>query len=72
MKVMKFNGINIYPAEIEQVLDSHPDVHETAAVPLKHEIHQNVPVCAVVLEKDAAVTEQDLLDFARQRLGAHA
>ncbi|MCG8343754.1 MAG: acyl--CoA ligase, partial [Chlorobiales bacterium] len=70
--LMIMNGINIYPVEIEQTLVAHPNVHDAAAIPLKHEIHQDVPICAVMLKKNAAVTEQELLDFARQRLGAHA
>ncbi len=70
--LMIMNGINIYPSEIEQVLCSHPEVHDVAAMPLTHEVHQDIPVCAVVLEKNANETAEDLLDFAREKLGASA
>ena len=70
--MMIVNGINIYPAEIEQVLTAHPAVREAAAMPLKHAVHQDVPVCAVSLVEGEPVDEQALLSFARERLGAHA
>lgn len=70
--MMIVNGINIYPAEIEQVLSSHPAVREAAAMPLKHPVHQDIPVCAVSLVEDAQVDAQALLSFARERLGGYA
>ncbi|MDP3759233.1 MAG: AMP-binding protein [Ramlibacter sp.] len=70
--MMIVNGINIYPAEIEQVLTAHPAVWEAAAMPLKHAVHQDIPVCAVTLVEGARVDAQALLSFARERLGAHA
>jgi acyl-CoA synthetase (AMP-forming)/AMP-acid ligase II/D-alanine-D-alanine ligase-like ATP-grasp enzyme len=70
--MMIVNGINIYPAEIEQVLTAHPAVLEAAAMPLKHAVHQDIPVCAVSLLEGARVDEQALLSFARARLGSHA
>jgi len=70
--MMIMNGINIYPAEIEQIIASHPDVHDAVALPLKHAVHQDIPVCAIVLKKNSAITERKLLDFTRERLGPHA
>ncbi|MFA5631185.1 MAG: AMP-binding protein [Porticoccaceae bacterium] len=68
-QMMIKDGINIYPAEIENVMLSHPAVREAAAVPLRHETHQDVPVCAVTLHSGTGVSEQELLTFARGRLG---
>lgn len=70
--LMVVNGIKIYPAEIEQVLTAHPSVLEAAAMPLRHPVHQDIPVCAVSLLEGERVDEQALLAFARDRLGAHA
>ena len=65
--MMIFDGMNIYPAEIENVLSSHPAVKEVAAFPLKHERFQEVPVAAVTLNE--AVTEKDLIEFCKTPLG---
>lgn len=67
--MMIMNGINIYPAEIEQVLNAHPDVRDAAAMPVHHPVHQDVPLCAVALNPGARTSEVDLLEWARVRLG---
>ncbi len=69
--MMIMNGINIYPAEIERVMNAHPDVHDAAAMPVHHPVHQDVPVCAVTLRPGARTSESDLLAWAREQLGAH-
>lgn len=69
--MMIMNGINIYPAEIEQVMLSHGDVADAVALSFKHQVHQDIPVCAVSLFPGAQCTEQALVAHASQRLGAH-
>jgi cyanophycin synthetase len=65
--MMIFDGMNIYPAEIENVLSSHPAVDEVAAFSVKHERFQDVPVAAVTLK--ATVAEKDLVEFCKTPLG---
>ena len=67
--MMIMNGINIHPAEIERTLCEHPAVADAAAVPLRHPVHQEIPVCAVVLRPGIPVTDSELMAFASQRLG---
>ena len=71
-QMMIMNGINIYPAEIEQCLSGHPAVRDAAAMPLKHPVHQDVPVCAVSLVEGARANGEDLLAYARERLGTRS
>jgi cyanophycin synthetase len=68
--MMNMNGINIYPAEIERVLISHPAIRDATAFPLHHPIHQDIPICAVMFNASYSVSERELLRFAAQRLGA--
>jgi acyl-coenzyme A synthetase/AMP-(fatty) acid ligase/D-alanine-D-alanine ligase-like ATP-grasp enzyme len=70
--MMIMNGINIYPAEIERILEQHSTVRDVVAFPLKHPIAQDIPVCAVVLHPGATSSRADLTAFARERLGARA
>ena len=65
--MMIFDGINIYPAEIEGVLAAHPSVRETAAFSLRHERFQDVPVAAVTLTSEAS--EKALIEHCRNLLG---
>jgi len=64
------NGINIYPAEIEQLMAAHPAVADVAVVPVQHRVHQDIPVCALTLRAGASASEQDLLEHASRQLGA--
>ncbi|MDF1586546.1 class I adenylate-forming enzyme family protein [Marinimicrococcus flavescens] len=65
--MMILDGINIYPAEIEEVLLAHPAVAEAAAFPLRVFSGRDVPMAAVVLRH--AAEEAGLLAWARERLG---
>ncbi len=70
--MMIMNGINIYPAEIEHVLASHPSVRDVAAMALRSDIHQDIPICAVTLNPGYCASESDLVEFAKDRLGGHS
>jgi acyl-CoA synthetase (AMP-forming)/AMP-acid ligase II len=59
-------GVNVYPAEVEAVLDAHPDVVESAVFGIPDEEWGQRVVAAYV--GTAAPTE--LTDWARERLAA--
>lgn len=64
-----FNGINIYPIEIEQCLLSHADVADVVAMPARHAIHQDVPLAIVALHNNARISEDQLRQYAANILG---
>ncbi|MGH3745050.1 MAG: long-chain-fatty-acid--CoA ligase [Mycobacteriales bacterium] len=65
-------GENIYCAEVEAVLDSHPKVKEVALIGIPHEKWVETPR-AVVTANDPAdpPTEQELIDYCRERLASY-
>lgn len=67
--MMILNGINIFPAEIERALGEHPAVADAAAVPFSHPVYQDIPVCAVAVREGMGVSDGELMQFARERLG---
>lgn len=66
------NGLNIFPAEIERVLERHPAVAEAAALPLASRVHGQIPVAAVVLQTGDTVTAGELRRYCHQHLGLRA
>ncbi len=69
--MMILNGINIYPAEIEQAMLSHPAVRRGRRVAAEAPGRQRrAGVCGGV-KGGERVSEQDLLSYARGRLGSH-
>ena len=54
-------GLNVYPIEIEQALDAHPAVVESALVGLEHRDLGEAAVAFVVAEPEAAGDRDDLV-----------
>ena len=64
-------GYNIYPRDVEDVLLQHPAVAMAAVVGRPDERLGEEVVAFVSLAESAPVTEDDLVAFARERLGAN-
>jgi acyl-CoA synthetase (AMP-forming)/AMP-acid ligase II len=62
-------GFNIWPAELENALLSHPAVIEAAVVAVPHEKWGETPRAVVVLREGLSATEQELIDWCRQHVG---
>jgi long-chain acyl-CoA synthetase len=61
-------GENIYPAEIENILMSHPAVADVAVIGIPSEQWGESPHAVVVAAADAEPDADDLLAYARERL----
>jgi fatty-acyl-CoA synthase len=61
-------GENISTIEVENTLYQHPDVQEVAVIGVPHEKWGEVPKAFVVPKPGASVSEQSVIDFARERL----
>ncbi|NKY31945.1 acyl--CoA ligase [Nocardia speluncae] len=61
-------GENVYPTEIEQCLDEHPDIAECAVLGIPHSDLGQEVAAVVVVAPDSTVTEEQLTEFARERL----
>ena len=64
-------GENIYCAEVERVMDQHPDVRESAAFGLPDERLGEMLAATVVPHADAELTEAALIDHCVSRLAKH-
>jgi len=61
-------GYNIYPREVDEVLNGHPDTLEVATVGMKDEFRGEIPVAFVVLKPGSTVSAESLLDYCKERL----
>jgi long-chain acyl-CoA synthetase len=61
-------GENVYPAEVENVLMSHPGIADVAVIGVPDEKWGETPKAIVVRAAGVEVTEQEIIDFARERL----
>jgi malonyl-CoA/methylmalonyl-CoA synthetase len=61
-------GLNVYPKEVESLIDSLPGVVESAVVGLPHPDFGEAVAAVVVLERGATVTEIDIVTAARSEL----
>ncbi|HYF90846.1 MAG TPA: long-chain fatty acid--CoA ligase [Symbiobacteriaceae bacterium] len=64
-------GFNIYPREIDEILYQHPAVLEACSVGVQDEYRGETVKAFVVLKPGAAATEQEILDFCKERLAAY-
>ncbi len=63
-ELIKTDGFQVPPAEIEHILAGHPDVRDAAVIGEPHPDRGEVPVACVVRREGATVTPDELIDFA--------
>lgn len=66
-------GENIYPIEIENVLASHPAVHQCAVIGVPHDTWGEAVHAVVLLEAEceAPPSERELIDYCRARIATY-
>ena len=57
-------GENIFPIEVETLLERHPAVQQAAVLPFDHELKGQVPYAFIVLRAGHAVNEDEVKTFA--------
>jgi long-chain acyl-CoA synthetase len=65
-------GENIYPGEVETLLESHPEVVQAVILPFPHTTKGEVPYAFVVKEAGSDLSEKDLKTFTIDNGPAYA
>jgi long-chain acyl-CoA synthetase len=65
------SGFNVYPAEVERVLDTHPAVRESAVIGVPDARTGSAVRAVVVLEPGTSTTYEELRDFAAASLARY-
>jgi acyl-CoA synthetase (AMP-forming)/AMP-acid ligase II len=64
-------GMNVYPAEIEAVLEQHPGIFDVAVFGIPSERWGEQVHAAVVLAPGTSLSEADVIGYAREHLAAY-
>ncbi len=64
-------GFNVYPREVELVLEQHPAVHEVAVAGVPSEKWGEEVTAYVVPSSSKVLDEKELIAFAHERLAAY-
>lgn len=64
-------GENIYPGQIEKLLEAHPDVEQAAVVGIDDEIKGQKPVAFVIKKLGSMISEQDLKAYTLSNAPAY-
>ena len=70
--IINSGGENVFPQEVEAVLERHPAVRAATVIGVDHEIKGQVPVAFVILEDGAIFDEAALKQFALANGPAYA
>jgi acyl-CoA synthetase (AMP-forming)/AMP-acid ligase II len=64
-------GENIFPGEVEQMLETHPEIVQSCVVPIGDDIKGTKPVAFVVRRAGSALTEQQVKQHALEHAPAY-
>ena len=61
-------GFNVYPAELEELLYTHPGVQSAAVVGVPDEVMGEVGMAFIIPKQGAELSPQEIVDFCGQRV----
>ena len=61
-------GFNVYPQEVELILNGHPAVRMAMVVGIKAKLSGQVPKAYVIKEQGARVNERELVKYCKERM----
>lgn len=59
------NGENVYPGDVERLLETHPAIDQASVVPVEDPVRGHAPVAFVVRAQNAVLEAEEVQAFAR-------
>ena len=69
--ILAAGGFNVYPREVEDALFEHPDVIDAGVIGVPVGSPDQRVKAFVVVEEGKSLTEEELIDFCRDRLARY-
>ena len=69
------NGYNIYPLELEEIINKCKYVNSSTVVGIKHKVKQEVPKAVIVLKKEYKLTkeiEKEIKEYCKNNIAKYA
>ncbi|KAH7365470.1 hypothetical protein KP509_18G030000 [Ceratopteris richardii] len=70
-ELIKYNGYQVAPAELEALLLSHPHIQDAAVVPYPDEEAGQIPEAYVVITRDSLLSAREVMDFISEQVSPH-
>lgn len=61
-------GFNVYPQEVERILNAHPAVAQAAVVAMHNLVNGEIPRAFIVLRPGFQVTDRDIIEYCKGKL----
>ncbi|XP_077227273.1 4-coumarate--CoA ligase-like 9 [Tasmannia lanceolata] len=70
-ELIKYKAYQVPPAELEQVLQSHPEIADAAVVPYPDEDAGQIPMAFVVRRPGSTLNESQVMDFVAKQVAPY-
>jgi long-chain acyl-CoA synthetase len=59
------NGENVFPGDVERMLESHPEIDQASVIPIEDAVRGHAPVAFIVRAQGSDLAEAEVQTFAR-------
>ncbi|KAI3847310.1 hypothetical protein MKW98_022443 [Papaver atlanticum] len=70
-ELIKYKGYQVAPAELEELLQSHPDILDAVVIPYPNEEAGQVPMAFLVKRPHSSIDEPQVMDFIAKQVSPY-